>query len=522
MARILVTEQLAESGLAQLRDAGHEVDVQQGLSPEQLLGAIAGAHALVVRSATKVTAEVFDAARDIVVVGRAGVGVDSVDVAAATNRGVMVVNAPTSNVLSTAEHALALLLALARNVPQASAALKAGRWEKARWEGVELHGKTLGVLGLGRIGTLVAQRAHAFGMRLVAWDPWMSAERARLLGVELLELDALFAEADFVSVHLLKTKESVGLVGKDLLAKAKPGLRLVNAARGGIVDEAALADAVRSGVLGGAALDVFETEPTTESPLFELDNVIVTPHLAGSTAEAQDKAGLAIAEQVQLALAGEFVPFAVNVAATEAPEAVRPFLPLAERLGRLFTALSGGLPSTLEVGYEGELAGNDTRLLKLAVLKGVLGATAEAPVSYVNAPQLAEERGMTVREATTSTSDEYVSLLSISGGHHGLAGTLTGRRGEPRIVKLDGHDIEIPLADHLLVVRNDDRVGMMALVTAIVAEAGVNIADMRLGRTPGGGTALAVITSDEPIPDVVRDRLVGQPGIVDVQVVNVD
>jgi len=522
MARILVTEPLAESGLAQLRDAGHEVDVQHGLSPEQLLGAVAGAHALVVRSATKVTAEVFDASRDLVVVGRAGVGVDNVDVAAATNRGVMVVNAPTSNVLSTAEHALALLLALARNIPQANAALKAGRWEKSRWEGVELHGKTLGVLGLGRIGTLVAQRAHAFGMRLVAWDPWMSAERARLLGVELLDLDALFAESDFVSVHLLKTKESIGLVGKDLLAKAKPGLRLVNAARGGIVDEAALADAVRSGVLGGAALDVFETEPTTESPLFELDNVIVTPHLAGSTAEAQDKAGLAIAEQVQLALAGEFVPFAVNVAATEAPEAVRPFLPLAERLGRLFTALSGGLPSTLEVGYEGELAGNDTRLLKLAVLKGVLGATADAPVSYVNAPQLAEERGMTVREATTSTSDEYVSLLSISGGHHGLAGTLTGRRGEPRIVKLDGHDIEIPLADHLLVVRNDDRVGMMALVTATVAEAGVNIADMRLGRTPGGDTALAVITSDEPIPDVVRDRLVGQPGIVDVQVVNVD
>ncbi len=522
MARVLVTEELAERGLARLRQEGHDVDVRLGLSPDDLIDVVRGAAALIIRSETQVTAAVLEAGTDLVVVGRAGIGLDNVDVAAATRRGVMVCNAPLSNIVTAAEHTMALLLAVARNVPQADAALKAGKWQRSKWTGVELHGKTLGLLGLGRIGTLVAQRAYAFGMRLVAWDPWMSADRARKLGVELLDLDGVFAEADFVTIHLLKTKESIGLVGKDLLAKAKPGLRLVNVARGGIVDEAALADALRSGLVGGAALDVFETEPTTESPLFDLDNVVVTPHVAGSTAEAQDKAGLAIAEQVELALAGEFVPFAVNVAATEAPEAVRPFLPLAERLGRLFTALAGGLPSTLEVGYEGDLAGNDTRLLKLAVLKGVLGATADAPVSYVNAPQLAEERGMTVREATTSTSDEYVSLLSITGGDHGIAGTLTGRRGEPRIVKLDGHDIEIPLADHLFVVRNDDRVGMMALVTATVADAGVNIADMRLGRSPGGGTAMAVITSDQPIPDAVRDRLAGQPGIIDVHVVNVD
>ncbi|HVM07982.1 MAG TPA: phosphoglycerate dehydrogenase [Acidimicrobiales bacterium] len=522
MPRILVTEPLAESGLALLREAGHDVDVQLGLSPEELLSAIKGASALIVRSATKVTAEVFDAADALVAVGRAGAGVDNIDVTAATRKGVMVINAPGSNSLSTAEHAVALLLALARNVPQAHGALKAGRWEKSRWEGVELHGKTLGVLGLGRIGTLVAQRMNAFGMRVIARDPFVTPERARQLGIELVDsYEELVGQSDFLTIHANKTKETAGLIGKDLLAHAKPGLRIVNAARGGIVDEVALAEAISSGRVAGAALDVFETEPTTESPLFELDNVVVTPHLAASTQEAQDKAGQMIAEQLRLALAGDFVPFAVNVEAAEVPSSVRPFLPLAERLGHLFALLAeDSIPEVLDIAYQGELAGHDTRLLKLAVLRGVLGAGSDEPVSYVNAPQVAEERGMQVRESTTTVSDEYVNLISISGDKHSLAGTLTGRRGDPRIVMLDGHDLEIPLADHLLVVRNDDRVGMMALVTATVAEAGVNIADMRLGRSPGGGTALAVITSDQEIPAGVRERLAGQPGILDVVTVN--
>jgi D-3-phosphoglycerate dehydrogenase / 2-oxoglutarate reductase len=520
MARILVTEPLADAGLDALREAGHEVDVQVGLSPEALLEVLPGAHALIVRSATKVTAEVIEAGRDLVVVGRAGVGVDNVDTVTATRRGVMVVNAPGSNSLSTAEHAFALLLSQARNVPQANQALKGGKWERSKWEGVELHGKTLGVLGLGRIGTLVAQRGHAFGMRLVAWDPWMAPERARQLGIELLELDELFARADFVSIHVNKTKDTVGLVGKELLEKAKPGLRIVNAARGGIVDEEALAQALESGRIGGAALDVFDTEPTTESPLFGFDNVVVTPHLAASTAEAQDKAGKFIAEQVLLALAGEFVPFAINVEASEAGESVRPYLPLAERLGTLFAQLSDGISPLLEIEYEGELAAGDTRILTLSLLKGFFGAGSEEPVSYVNAPQIADARGMEVRETKSTTSHEYLNVVKVRGGGHGIAGSLFGLRGEPRIVMIDDHDVELPLASNLLVVRNDDRVGMMALVTASVAEAGVNIADMRLGRAAAGGTALAAITSDSPFPEDLRDRLAGQPGILDVRIVN--
>jgi D-3-phosphoglycerate dehydrogenase len=397
MARVLVTEKLAENGLTLLKEAGHEVDVQLELSPEALLGVLPGAHALIVRSATQVTAGALEAGTDLAVVGRAGIGLDNVDVEAATRRGVMVVNAPQSNILSAAEHAMALLLAQARNIPQAHAALVAGKWERSKWEGVELHGKTLGVVGLGRIGALVAQRALAFGMRLCAYDPYVSADRARHMGVELMALDDLVAESDFITIHLPKTTETAGLFGRDLLAKAKPGLRIVNAARGGIVDEEALAEALRDGRLGGAAFDVFSTEPCTDSPLFGLRNVVVTPHLGASTAEAQDKAGVTIAEQVILALAGDFVPFAVNVAASEVSESVRPFLPLAEQLGRCFACLNDGLPDRLEVEYQGGLAGATTAILTLAVLKGVFAAGTEEPVSYVNAPQLAEERGLEIR-----------------------------------------------------------------------------------------------------------------------------
>ena len=352
MARILVTEEIADGALEELRAAGHDVDVQLHLSPEGLLEAVPGADALVIRSATQVTAEVLEAADVLLVVGRAGIGLDNVDLEAATRRGVMVVNAPQSNIVSAAEHTMALVLAQARNVPQAHAALKEGRWERSQWEGVELDGKTLGIVGLGRIGKLVAQRAQAFGMRLIAFDPFVSADRARTMGVELLSLEQVVAEADFLTIHLPRTKETIGLVGKELLAQAKPTLRVINVARGGIVDEEALAWAVREGIVAGAALDVFATEPTTESPLFGLERVVVTPHLGASTREAQDKAGETIAEMVQLALDGEFVPFAVNVNAAEASETVRPFLSLAERLGRLFTSLAEGVPSTVEVCYE--------------------------------------------------------------------------------------------------------------------------------------------------------------------------
>jgi D-3-phosphoglycerate dehydrogenase len=519
MARILVTEKIADGGLQQLRDAGHVVDVRLGLSPDEVIDVIPGAAALIIRSATQVTREVVEAGTDLVVVGRAGIGLDNVDVEAATERGVMVVNAPQSNILSAAEHTMALLLAQARNIPQAHAALVDGRWERSKWEGVELSDKTLGVIGLGRIGKLVAQRAHAFGMRLVAYDPFVSEERARQLGVELVTLDRLVEVSDFVTLHVAKTPETVGLIGKDLLARAKPGIRIINVARGGIVDEAALAEAVRIGHVGGAALDVFSAEPTTESPLFGLPSVVVTPHLGASTREAQDKAGDTIAEQVGLALAGEFVPFAVNVSAAEASETVRHFLPLAERLGEIFTALSEGLPRVLEIEYAGQIADSDTRILTLSVLKGVFGGVTDEPVSYVNAPRIAQERGVEVRDTSTATAHDYVNLISITGGDHGIGGTLVGLRGEPRVVMLDGHTLDLPPAGHMLVVRNDDRPGMIAFVAGILSDAGINIDDMHLGRSERGEAALQVIATDRSVPVEVQGQIRSGDGIVSVHAI---
>ena len=518
MARILVTETIADGGLDRLRAAGHTVDVQEGLSPEQLVEAIKGAHALIIRSATDVTAEVLAAGTDLIVVGRAGIGLDNVDTAAATERGVMVVNAPQSNILSAAEHTMALLLSMARNVPQAHAALVAGRWERSRWTGVELSDKTLGVVGLGRIGKLVAQRAMAFGMKIVAYDPFVAPEMARKMNIDIVDLDTLLAVSDFVTLHVAKTPETVGLINAERLAKAKKGIRIVNVARGGIIVESDLADAIRSGHVGGAAIDVFDKEPTTESPLFELPEVVVTPHLGASTHEAQDKAGDTIAEMVGLALAGEFVPFAVNVNAAEASETVRPFLSLAERLGATFGGLATGVEA-LEISYEGEIGGYDTRILTLSLLKGFFGRISDDPVSYVNAPKMAEERGITVTESTTTTAHNFVNLITIRGGAHSLAGTLMGLDGEARLVMVDDHRVDVPPANHMLVVRNDDRPGMIGLVGTIVGEAGLNIADMDVGQAPNGASAMMVLSITGAVPAEVCERLRGIEGIVSVDAI---
>ena len=521
MARILVTEEIADNGLQKLRDAGHDVDIQLGLSPEELLGAVKGAHALIIRSATTVTREVLEAGTDLVVVGRAGIGLDNVDTEAATERGVMVVNAPQSNTLSTAEHTMAMLLAQARNIPQASAALKAGRWERSKWTGVELADKTLGIIGFGRIGTLVAQRANAFGMKVIAYDPYVTDERARRVGVEVVDLDTLAARSDFITLHLVKTPETVNLLDAEFFAKAKPGIRVVNVARGGVIDEDALAEAIRSGQVGGASIDVFASEPTTESPLFELDQVVVTPHLGASTHEAQDKAGVTIAEMVGLAMAGDFVPYAVNVAAAEASETIKPFLPLAERMGAMFTAMSEGVPEVLEISYAGEIADYDTRILTLSVLKGAFGKVSEEPVSYVNAPMLAKERGIEVRDTTSSTSHDYVNLITISGGHHSIGGSVVGARQEPAIVAIDDHTVDVPPAEHMLIVRNDDRPGMIATVAQSLADAGVNIDDMHLGRsTQSGDASLMVLATSPAVPREVAEALRSTDGISTVHVLS--
>jgi len=527
MARILIAEPLAEAGVELLR-AHHEVDARAATTREELLAAVTGVDALVVRSATRVDAEVLEAGRNLKVVGRAGIGLDNVDVAAATRLGVMVVNAPQSNVISAAEHTVALILAQARNIPQAHVALREGRWERGRFQGAELYGKTLGIIGLGRVGALVAQRLNSFGMRLLAYDPYVSRDRAAQMGVELAGLADVLARADVVTVHLPKTPDTTGLIGETELAAMKPGARLVNTARGGIVDEAALAKAVGDGQLAGAALDVFAEEPTTHSPLFELEGVVVTPHLGASTTEAQDKAGIAIAEQLLLALAGQFVPNAVNVDAGSVPDAVRPFLPLVEKLGRLYTALAGGGPGgrasalgggRLHLEYVGALAEQDTRVLTLAALKGMFSPVVHEPVTFVNAPLLAAERGVEVTETRTRQSRDWVNLVALSGegsrGQVGVAGTTVGPRDAERLVAINGIPIDMAPADHMAFLFYEDRPGVIGRVGTILGESGVNIASMQVGRRKQGGEALMALTVDAGIPAGVLEQVEAEIGAHD-------
>ena len=518
MARVLVTEEIADAGLDRLRAAGHVVDVQLGLNGEALIAALQGAQALIVRSATNVDAAVLSAVSGLLVVGRAGVGLDNVDVDAATKAGVMVTNAPESNIVSAAEHTIALLMSMARNVPQAHAALVSGRWERSKWEGVELAGKTLGVVGLGRIGKLVAHRALGLGMKIVAFDPYISVERGRQMNVDMLPLDQLVATSDFLTVHLPKNKETLGLINRDLLVKAKPSLRVINVARGGIVAEHDLFEALRDGLIAGAALDVFEREPVTDSPLFSLPNVVVTPHLGASTREAQDKAGEVIADMVQLALAGDFVPFAVNVDAAEANETLKPFIPLAERLGALFADVVGARASELEIEASGEIGAYDTRIITLAALKGFLGRLTGDAITYVNAPTVAEQRKVVVREQRRDdvAHQDYVNLITLRSGAHNISGTLAGRRREARLVLIDDHLSDVPPARFMLIVRNDDRPGVIGRVGTVLGDAGVNIDNMDVGKTPQAGSALMVIATATPTPAEVVSQLRQVPGIVEV------
>lgn len=511
MSRILVTEEISETGLDALRSAGHEVDVQLGRSPEELVDLLPGAAALIIRSATTVTEELLIAGSDLVVVGRAGIGLDNVAVEAATKRGVMVVNAPQSNIISTAEQTMTLMLAQARNTAQADAALKAGRWERSKWTGTEVHGKTLGIIGLGRVGALVAQRAAAFGLHLIGYDPYVSPERARQLGVEPVSFDELAERSDIVTVHVIKTPETIGLIGADFFAKAKPGVRVVNVARGGVVDEDALNDALESGACGGAALDVFDTEPKTKSLLFDHPNVVVAPHLGASTHEAQLKAGVTIAEQVILALAGEFVPFAVNVDAAEISEIMQPYLPLAEQLGATFASLIGILPAEIEVAFEGEIGGYDSRLATLAAAKGLLSVGSDESVSFVNAMTVAEKRKVEIRAVSSPSPENYVNRLAISGGGRRLAATIMGPRNEARIVQVDDHELDVPPSDNMLFLRNDDRPGMIGHVGRMLGDAGINIDDMAVGRHRSESSALMVIS----IRQAVSDELLAELGAID-------
>jgi D-3-phosphoglycerate dehydrogenase / 2-oxoglutarate reductase len=503
---VLVAEELAPSALEVL---GSDFDVRHvdGADRTQLLPALKEADAVIVRSATTIDAEALAAAPRLKVVARAGIGLDNVDVPAATKSGVMVVNAPQSNVISAAEHAVALLLAVARRVPQADASLKHGEWKRSKFTGVELAGKTAGIVGLGRIGVLVAQRLSAFGMRLVAYDPYVPAGRAAQMGVRLLPLDDLLRESDVVTIHLPKTKETTGLIGERELALLHDNAILVNAARGGLVDEHALAQALKDGKIGGAGIDVYATEPCTDSPLFAFDNVVATPHLGASTIEAQDKAGTAVARSVKLALSGEFVPDAVNVqAAGVVAEEIRPALPLVERLGQVLTGLAGEVVANLTVEVRGEIAAHDVNVLKLAALKGIFAPVVEEPVTYVNAPLLADDRGVSVDLTTSSESPDYRNVITLrgtlgGGGQVSVSGTLIGPRMQERLTEVDGFDVDLAPTDHLAFFRYHDRPGIVGAVGGILGGADVNIASMQVSRTQQGGEALMAITVDTAIPD---------------------
>jgi D-3-phosphoglycerate dehydrogenase len=508
---VLIAEELSPATVEAL---GPDFEIRHcnGADRAELIPAIAEADAILVRSATKVDAEALAAGSRLKVVARAGVGLDNVDVKAATQSGVMVVNAPTSNIVSAAELAVALMLAAARHVAPANAALKNGEWKRSRYTGIELYEKTVGIVGLGRIGVLVAQRLSAFGMKVIAYDPYVQAGRAAQMGVRLVSLDELLGDADFMSVHLPKTPETLGLIGEEELARVKPNLVLVNAARGGIVDEHALYVALKEGRVAAAGLDVFASEPCTDSPLFEFENVVATPHLGASTDEAQEKAGIAVARSVRLALSGELVPDAVNVQGGVIAEDVRPGIPLTEKLGRIFTALAGEVAQQLDVEVRGEITQYDVKVLELAALKGVFADIVEEQVSYVNAPLLAAERGVAVRLVTEGESPDHRNLITLrgtlaDGSQVSVSGTLVGIAQRERLVEVDGYDVDIEPTEHLAFLRYEDRPGMVGTVGGILGEAQVNIAGMQVARDTKGGHALVALSVDSVVPPAVLEEI---------------
>jgi len=527
---VLIAEELSPATVEVL---GSDVEVRHvdGTDRPALLEAVADADALLVRSATKVDAEVFAAARRLTVVARAGVGLDNVDVPAATLAGAMVINAPTSNIVSAAELAVALILASLRNIGRADASMKAGKWERKALAGTELLDKTVGVVGFGRIGQLVAERLRPFGVHLLAYDPYVSQTRAAELGARVVDLPELMASADVLTVHMPRTPETIGLIGAEELALAKPSLHVVNAARGGLVDEEALYAALSEGRIAGAALDVYSAEPPSTSEtakkLLELDTITLTPHLGASTVEAQEKAGVAVAKSVRLALAGELVPDAVNVAGGAIHKAVRPGVALADRLGQVFTALAGEAPELLEIVVRGEIARHDVTAIKLSALRGLFRSIVTEQVSYVNAPVLAEERGIRVDLVQDEASERFRNLIQVRGTLRtgdvvSVSGTLAGVEQAHKLVEIGGHDIDTPLSDHLMVLRYEDRPGLIGRYGALLGEADVNIAGMVVSRVGDTGSeALVVLNLDQSVSPELAQRVGQEIGALSCQSVDV-
>jgi D-3-phosphoglycerate dehydrogenase / 2-oxoglutarate reductase len=532
-AKVLVKEKIGDSGVELLRE---HFDVDLGVDWEdgQLAGRIGEYDGILIRSATKMTAELIERGSKLRVIGRAGVGVDNVDVEAATKRGIVVANAPQSNVVTAAEHTMALLLALARNIPQAHKSLLEGKWDRSKYSGVELYEKTLGIIGFGRIGQLVAQRARGFNMRVLAFDPFVSAERYRELGVEKApDSDEIYAQADFITIHLPKTPETEGFLNAEAFAKMRDGVRVLNVARGGLIDDAALKDALDSGKVGGAALDVFPSEPMTDYPLFDgYSNVVVTPHLGASTAEATDRAGYQSAEQIVAALTGGVVSTAVNIPSigAEDMQVLGPFLPMARQLGRLAMAIAeGSSVERIEAAFMGRIAEFDTRLLTLAVIGGALEGRTEEQVNPVNAPTIAEERGIVVEEKSVSEAQDFNELIRVTvvaGGERvAVAGTGIGPRQDPHLVEVQGRRLTIELEPHVTVFRYEDLPGMIGRVGTIFGGHGINISSAAVGHTPDGSStdeagsggqrlAAMVVTTDAAVPDEVVQEIVASEGFV--------
>ena len=514
---VLIAEELSPATMQAL-GPDFEIRHVDGADRSALLPALAaGVDAVLIRSATQMDAEAIAAAKGLKVIARAGVGLDNVEISAATDAGVMVVNAPTSNIVSAAELAISLLLASARFVSPANAALKNGKWARSKFTGAEVFEKTLGVVGFGKIGQLVAQRMQAFGMQVIAYDPYLQPARAAQLGVQLVSLDELLKQSDFITIHLPKTKETVNLIGEEALRKVKPSVRIINEARGGVLDEAALYNAIKEGRVAGAGLDVFAKEPCTDSPLFELDQVVATPHLGASTDEAQERAGIAVAVSVRKALAGDLVPDAVNVKGGAVHEEIRPSLPLVEKMAEIATAYAGGLPQTMEVSVLGEIAVYDAAVLATSALKGAIETTVDEDVTYVNAPKLAEERGMSATVKNDPHCEQFRSSIKL---HVGMAdgrsfdveGTLVGIRKVEKIVSIDGFGLDLSPGKHMIFLRYMDKPGVIGAMGSELGKAGVNIAGMQVSRREIGGMALMALTVDDHVSENILEGVKNTTG----------
>ncbi len=523
--KVLAADGVSPKGIEILREAGFEVVVKDKLPAEELLSTIGEYDALIVRSASKVTKEVIDAAANLKIIGRAGVGVDNIDVAAATARGIIVINSPGGNTIAATEHTMGMMLSMARHIPIANETTQKGEWNRKKYVGVELRGKTLGVVGLGRIGAGVAKRAQAFEMTVIGYDPYVTEERARNMGVELVTLDDIVARSDFITVHMPLTAETRDMFNKDNLCKMKKGVRLVNCARGGIINEEDLAAAVKEGIVAGAAIDVYTSEPIPEKhPLLGLPGVVLTPHLGASTIEAQIGVSIDVADGICAALKGEPVMTAVNMApvSPQVMNIIKPYFDLAERLGCMAGALADGAVKTVEAEYNGEITEVNTKLLTTAVVKGMLNPILETNVNYVNAPSLAKDRGITVREVKTKKTADFSNLITVTVTTEKksvvLQGALFGTEG--RIVTIDGYRVDVDPHKHILLCPHINRPGVIGKVGTIMGESSINISGMQVGQTEQEGTNIMVLTVDNDIPEAVISKVTALDGIFDAKLIN--